>query len=80
MSKKVFIDFGSGPKVDKLIQYRNEGYYTISVNKSDIELYLNKGKGRDIEYYKLVTDEMFFFDFSNLNNKCNNHKAADCQK
>lgn len=77
MSKKVFIDFGSGPKVDKLIQYRNEGYYTISVNKSDIELYLNKGKGRDIEYYKLVTDEMFFFDFSNLNNKCNNHKADD---
>ncbi len=77
MSKKLFIDFGSGPKVDKLIKFRNEGYYTISVNKSDAELYKNKGKGRDIEYYKLATDEMFFFDFSDLNNKCNNHKADD---
>ena len=75
--QKLFIDFGSGPNVSNLIHYKELDYYTISVNKSEREIYVNQKERRDIEYFKLVTDEMFFFDFSDLNNKCNNHKADD---
>ena len=75
--QKLFIDFGSGPNVSSLIHYKELDYYTISVNKSEREIYVNQKERRDIEYFKLVTDEMFFFDFSDLNNKCNNHKADD---
>ena len=69
-TKKVFIDFGSGPSVKWLIYYKKLGYYTVSVNKLFRDL-----KSKDIEYLKLITDEMFFFDFSDLSNKCGNHKA-----
>ena len=73
--QKVFIDFGSGPNVDELIRYTNEGYYTISVNKDRYQLFKNRGEDKDINYFKLCTNKLFFFDFSDLNNKCDNYKA-----
>ena len=74
-NQKVFIDFGSGPNVDRLIKFTNEGYYTISVNLDKSMLFKNSGKDKSMSYYELCTNEFFFFDFSNLNNKCDNYKA-----
>ena len=49
-------------------------YYKI-VNKSEREIYFNQKKRRDIENFKLVTDEMFFFDFSDLKIiRCSHHR------
>ena len=76
-NQKVFIDFGSGPNVDRLIKFTNEGYYTISVNLDKSMLFKNRGRDKSMSYYELCTNEFFFFDFSNLNNKCDNYKADD---
>jgi|TARA_R100000005_G_scaffold96267_1_gene81937 hypothetical protein len=73
--KKVFIDFGSGPNIDSLQKYKNKGYFTISVNKDKGELFLNSGYNKDMHYFFEQTDEFFFFDISDLNNKCDNYKA-----
>lgn len=70
MNKKVFIDFGSGPIMDMAIKFKLEGFYVTIVNKRVSELFRNIGKMRDMEYYKMIADEICNFDLSDLNNKC----------
>lgn len=70
MNKKVFIDFGSGPKMEMAIKFKLDGFYVTIVNKRVSELFRNIGKMRDMEYYKMIADEICNFDLSDLNNKC----------
>ena len=41
MNKPIFIDFGCGPNTKHLIRYRKKGYYVISVDRSEQDLYEN---------------------------------------
>ena len=70
MNKPIFIDFGCGPKTKHLIRYRKKGYYVISVDRSEQDLYENSDI-KDISYYELVSDEISFFDITDLSKKTN---------
>ena len=50
MNKPIFIDFGCGPNTKHLIRYRKKGYYVISVDRSEQDLYENTDI-KDISYY-----------------------------
>ena len=70
MNKPIFIDFGCGPNTKHLIRYRKKGYYVISVDRSEQDLYENTDI-KDISYYELVSDEISFFDITDLSKKTN---------
>lgn len=68
MDKQVFIDFGCGPNMSQAIKFKENGYYVILVEKSEQDLYENTHIN-DIEYYKVVADEIFFFDITDVSRR-----------
>ena len=68
MDKPVFVDFGCGPNVKQLLKYRKKGYYVIMVDRSEEDLYENTDI-QDIEYYKLIADEISFFDITDISKR-----------
>ena len=69
MNKPVFIDFGCGPNMSYSIKYKSNGYYIIIIEKSEKNLYENSNMDcSDIEWFKMIADEIFFFDITDLSN------------
>ena len=69
MNKPVFIDFGCGPNMSYSIKYKSNGYYIIIIEKSEKNLYENSNMNcSDIEWFKMIADEIFFFDITDLSN------------
>jgi hypothetical protein len=66
----VFIDFGCGPNMSQCIKYKSKNFYVIAVNKTQEDFFRNMKKKVDLEYYKLICDELNTFDLSDLSNKC----------
>ena len=67
MNKPVFIDFGCGPNMSYSIKYKSNGYYIIIIEKSEKNLYENSNMDcSDIEWFKMIADEIFFFDITDL--------------
>ncbi len=69
MNKPVFIDFGCGPNMSYSIKYKSKGYYIVIIEKSEEYLYENSDMDHaDIEWFKMIADEIFFFDITDLSN------------
>ena len=75
MNKPVFVDFGCGPNLQVAIEYKKKGYYIIIVERSEKDLYNHSDMDHpDMEWFKIIADEIFFFDITDLS-KTITHKA-----
>ena len=70
VEKQVFIDFGSGPKMDKCIRYHLKNFYVIAVNNFKKDLFENAEESITLDYYETICDELNFFDLSDLSYSC----------
>ena len=75
MNKPVFVDFGCGPNLQVAIEYKKKGYYIIIIERSEKDLYNHSDMDHpDMEWFKIIADEIFFFDITDLS-KTITHKA-----
>ena len=51
------------------IKYKSKGYYIVIIERSEEYLYENSDMDHaDIEWFKMIADEIFFFDITDLSN------------